>query len=69
MGHTQTITQVRTDNTISSGIANDTMKQRRSHTMNMCYFWTREQKSLKNSLVAWKAGQENMQTILQNIIL
>ena len=59
MGHTQSITQVCTDNTTAAGISNDTIKQQQLRAINMRYFWIRDQKT-KQNLIAWKARQENL---------
>ena len=42
LGHQQPATPVRTDNTTASGIANDTVKQKRSKAIDMRYYWVRD---------------------------
>ena len=43
-------------NTTASGIDTNKIKQHRSSTINMRYFFIRDQKTLKRFLAAWKAG-------------
>ena len=60
MVHPQPITQLCTYSTTANVPTNDTIKQQQSRTMNMCYFWIRDQNIFKNFLIAWKSGQENI---------
>ena len=46
-------------NTEATGIANNTIKQQRSHAMTMRYFWIRDQKTFKIP-IAWKLGKLNI---------
>ena len=39
MGHTQPPTPIQNDNSTAAGLANDTVKQKRSKAMEMRYFW------------------------------
>ena len=60
MRHPHPIEQVCMDSTTASGIANDTIKQKRSCATNTRYFWIRDQKTLIFFLIARKVGQENL---------
>ena len=60
MGHPHPITQVCTDNMTAAGIANDTINQQRSRTINLRCFGIRNQKTLILFIIARKSGQENL---------
>ena len=61
MIHPQTSAKLFMDNTTSSVIVNDTIKQQKSRAMNMRYFWICDPKTFKNFFIAWKSGQENIE--------
>ena len=42
LGHPQPATPIRTDNTTAAGIANDTVKQKRSKAIDMRFYWVRD---------------------------
>ena len=54
--HLQTITQLFTDNKTVPGISKDTIKQHNEYAV----FLDSWSKNVKNFLIAWKAGQKNV---------
>jgi hypothetical protein len=69
LGHPQAATPIQTDNVCASGIANNTVKQRRSKAMDMRFYWVKIV-SRKESL--WFTGEKEvkmMPIISQSIIL
>jgi hypothetical protein len=59
LGHKQPPTPLETDNSVSSGIANDTVKQKRSKAMDMRFYWLRDRVRQKQFHVYWKPGKKN----------
>jgi hypothetical protein len=59
LGHPQAATPLQTDNSCASGIANDTVKQRRSKAINMRFYWIKDRVRKGEFLVFWRAGSEN----------
>ena len=57
IGHTQYPTPIHTDNNTATGIIHKTIKQQRSHTINMRYFWTISKQDDKTIDVSWHPGQ------------
>jgi hypothetical protein len=58
MRHPQPPTPIQTDNSTASGLANDTVKQRRSKSMDMRFFWVRDKvPTIFN--VFWNKGKTN----------
>ena len=45
IGHTQPATPIQVDNSIADGFANNTIKQKRSKAINMCFYWIRDHTS------------------------
>jgi hypothetical protein len=60
MGHTQPPTPLRTDNSTAFGILNETIKQKRSKSMNMRYHWLADRVRQKQFDVYWRPGRENL---------
>ena len=60
MGHPQPPTPIHCDNKCAVGIINDSIKQQRSRSMNMRYFWTRDQFNNGIIVVHWYPGTENL---------
>ena len=56
----QEATPVTTDNSTASGIANDTIKQRRSKAIDMRFYWIRDRVSQKHFTVSWSPGKLNL---------
>jgi hypothetical protein len=57
--HHQPPTPMVTDNSTASGIANDSIKQRRSKAMDMQYYWIRDRVRQGQFHVYWKRGCTN----------
>jgi hypothetical protein len=53
-------TPITTDNSTASGIANDTIQQKRSKAMDMRFYWIRDCVKQIQFLVHWKAGSLNL---------
>jgi hypothetical protein len=53
MGHPQPPTTIHTDNTCAAGIANGTVKQRRSKAIDMRSYWVRDRVSQGQFIVHW----------------
>jgi hypothetical protein len=60
MGHPQTATPIQTDNACAAGIANDTVKQRRSKAMDMRFYWIRDRVRQGHFLIHWRKGTDNL---------
>jgi hypothetical protein len=59
LGHLQPPTPIVTDNSTASGIANDSMKQRRSKAMDMRFYWIRDRVRQGQFHVYWRKGSTN----------
>jgi hypothetical protein len=59
MGHAQPPTPMQTDNSTAAGLANDTIKQKRSKAMNMRWFWIRDKVQANIFNVYWNMGKTN----------
>jgi len=60
MGYKQPPTQLYADNTAAVGIANDTVKLRRSKAIDMRYHWIRDRVRQKIFQVIWSDGKDNV---------
>lgn len=60
LGHPQGPTPMATDNSTASGIANDTVKQRRSKAMDMRFYWVRDRVRQGHFLIYWSKGSGNL---------
>jgi hypothetical protein len=60
MGHPQPPTPIQTDNVCAAGIANDTVKQRRSKAIDMRFYWIRDRIQQGQFLVHWRKGADNL---------
>jgi hypothetical protein len=49
-----------TDNQVACGIANDSVKQKRSKAMDMRFYWIRDRINRKQFHVFWKRGNTNL---------
>jgi hypothetical protein len=54
LGHTQTLTPLRTDNSTAFGILNETSKQKQSKAMHMRYHWLTDTVRKKQFDVYWR---------------
>jgi hypothetical protein len=59
MNHPQPPTPMQTDNSTAAGLANDTIKQKRSKAMNMRWFWVRDKVHSNIFNVYWNMGKTN----------
>jgi hypothetical protein len=59
MGHPQPATPMKTDNSTACGIANDTVKQRKSKAMDMRFYWIRCRSKQNQFRIHWKRGKDN----------
>ena len=60
MGHPQAATPMATDNnTAASGIATDTVKQKRSKAIDMRFYWIRDRVRQGQFKIYWSKGQTN----------
>ena len=60
MGHPQPATPIHCDNMMATGIANDTIKEKGSRSMEMRFFWVTD--PVKNGVmdIQWHPGQEKL---------
>jgi hypothetical protein len=59
LGHAQPPTPMVTDNSTATGIANDSVKQKRSKAMDMRFYWIRDRVRQGQFIVYWKRGSSN----------
>lgn len=59
MGHPQPATPMATDNSTASGIATDTVKQKRSKAIDMRFYWIRDRVRQGQFKIYWSKGQTN----------
>lgn len=59
LGHTQPPTPIQTDNKCAEGIANDTVKQKRSKAIDMRFWWLRCRANQSQLNIFWRKGSEN----------
>jgi hypothetical protein len=60
MGHPQPPTPIQTDNLCAAGIANGTVKQRRSKAIDMRFYWLRDRVAQGQFLIHWRRGADNL---------
>ena len=60
MGHKQPPTPIQTDNDTATGIANQTIKQKHSKTIDMRYHWIQDRIQQGQFDVYWKPGNTNL---------
>jgi hypothetical protein len=59
MGHPQPATPIATDNNTASGIATDTVKQKRSKAIDMRFYWIRDRVRQGQFKIFWRQGKTN----------
>jgi hypothetical protein len=59
MGHPQPATPIATDNNTASGIATDTVKQKRSKAIDMRFYWIRDRVRQGQFQIYWSKGLTN----------
>ena len=60
LGHKQPATPIQTDNACAEGIANDTVKQKRSKAIDMRFYWIRDRVKQGQFVVYWRKGEDNL---------
>jgi len=60
LGHKQPPTPVQVDNTTAVGIANKTVKQRRSKAVDMRFYWVQDRIKQGHFKVFWRKGADNL---------
>ena len=60
LGHQQPATPIQTDNACAEGIANDTVKQKRSKAIDMRFYWIRDRVKQGQFVVYWRKGADNL---------
>jgi hypothetical protein len=60
MAHLQPPTPIQTNNSCAAGIANGTVKQRRSKAIDMRFYWVCDRVWQKHFLVHWQRGSDNL---------
>jgi hypothetical protein len=59
LGYPQGTTEIICDNTCAVGIANQSIKQKRSKAIDMRYHWIRDQVEQQKMRIIWKPGKDN----------
>ena len=59
MGHPQPATPVQADNSCAVGLANNTVKQKRSKAIDMRFYWIRDRIKNGQFIIYWRKGKEN----------
>jgi hypothetical protein len=59
MGHPQPATPIQTDNACAVGLANNTIKQKRSKAINMRFYWIRDRVKDGQFVIYWQKGSDN----------
>ena len=60
LGHPQPPTPIQTDNSTACGLANDTVKQRRSKAIDMRFYWIRDRVRQGQFFIYWRRGSINL---------
>src|SRR5687767_8450620 len=60
MGHPQAATHIRGNNSMAIGIANNSIKQRRSKAIEMRFFWLQDQQAQDQFHFYWDSGKGNL---------
>ena len=59
MGYPQPATPIQADNSCAVGLANDTVKQKRSKAIDMRFYWVKDRVKQKQFLIYWRKGVDN----------
>jgi hypothetical protein len=59
LGYPQPVTPMATNNNTASGIATDTVKQKRSKAIDMRFYWIRDRERQGQFQMYWSKGQTN----------
>jgi hypothetical protein len=68
MGHPQPKTLVYCNNATAVGIANNTVKQQRSCSMEMRFFWVSDKCTQDIYTLSWHPGQENLAHTIHMVV-
>jgi hypothetical protein len=68
MGHPQPATPIQAGNVCAVGLANDTVKQKRSKAIDMRFYWVRDRVKQRQFIIYWKKGADNDAEFLRNTI-
>jgi hypothetical protein len=60
MGHPQGPTLIEADNACAVGLANDTVKQKRSKAIDMRFYWVRDRVKQGQFIIYWRKGSDNI---------
>ena len=60
MGHPQPATLIEADNACAVGLANDTVKQKRSKAIDMRFYWVRDRVKQGQFIIYWRKGSDNI---------
>jgi hypothetical protein len=60
LGHPQPATPIKTDNSTATGIINNTIKQKRSKSIDMRFYWLRDRVKQGQFRVHWEPGTHNL---------
>jgi hypothetical protein len=60
LGHPQPPTTLETDNTTATGYSNGTIKQKRTKSMDMCFYWIKDRLKQGQFNVYWGLGYQNL---------
>jgi hypothetical protein len=60
IGHNQPETPLRTESSTAYGILNETIKQKRSKSMDLKYYWLQDRVRQKQLDVYWRPGKDNL---------
>jgi hypothetical protein len=60
MGHPQPPTLIQADNACAVGIANETVKQKRSKAIDMRFYWVRDRVRQGQFIIYWQRGSDNL---------
>ena len=59
LGHPQQITPVKTDNKTAESFVNNTLKEKRSKSWDMRYFWLKDRITQQQFFIYWDKGSNN----------
>ena len=60
LGFTLPTTPIKTDNSAAEGIVTTTVRQKRSKSMDIQFYWMKDRVKQKDFFVYWKPGSQNM---------
>jgi hypothetical protein len=61
MGHTQTRTLIRTDNTTAEGVINNKIQPKRTKAMDMRFHWLIDRNAQEQFEFVWRPGKTNLE--------